>query len=145
MHFKHRGIQAQAKYNKETGKYDLEVHHLPEYFTASHEDEELLRALFESFADDYLYLLGKETDDRSLLHEHLHSICRHLRSDFQPYGERERDGPDCSSGCKHFLKLPGTLGMDWGVCANPASPRVGLWTFEHQGCEQFESDKMEQL
>src|SRR5574342_463058 len=58
----------------------------------------------------------------------LHSICRHLPSDFQPYEERERDGPDCSSGCIHFLKLPGKLGLDWGVCANPASPRAGLLT-----------------
>jgi len=57
------------------------------------------------------------------LHEHLHSICRHLPSDFQPYGERERDGPDCSVGCKHFLKLPGKLGMDWGVCESSQSAR----------------------
>lgn len=75
------------------------------------------------------------------LHEHLHSICRHLPSDFQPYGKRERDAPDCSVGCKHFLKLPGKLGMDWGVCANPASPRAELLTFEHQGCEQFEDNE----
>ncbi|MGZ9166331.1 MAG: DUF3027 domain-containing protein, partial [Anaerolineales bacterium] len=109
--------------------------------TFSHPDQELLREMFESFANDYLYLLGKGTDDRQLLHEHLHSICRRLPSDFQPYGERERDGPDCSSGCKHFLKLPGKLGADWGVCANPASPRAGLLTFEHQGCEKFERDE----
>ncbi len=76
------------------------------------------------------------------LHEHLHSICRRLPSDFQPYGERERNGePDCSVGCKHFLQLPGDLGMDWSVCINPASPRAGLLTFEHQGCEQFEYDE----
>jgi hypothetical protein len=43
------------------------------------------------------------------------------------------------SSCIHFLKLPGKPGLDWGVCANPVSPRVGLLTFEHQGCEQFES------
>jgi hypothetical protein len=81
---------------------------------------------------------GKGMNERPSLHEHLHSICRHLPSDFQPYGERESDGPDCSSGCTHFLKLPRKLGMDWGVCANAASPRAGLLTFEHQGCEQFE-------
>jgi len=27
--------------------------------------------------------------------------------------------------------------MDWGVCANPKSPRAGLLTFEHQGCPEF--------
>jgi hypothetical protein len=141
IHFNYRGIQAHAKYNAETQKYDLEVHHLPESFTFSHSDKEFLRVMFESFADDYLYLLGKGTDERQSLHEHLHSICRHLPSDFQPYGEHERDGPDCSSGCKHFLKLPGQLGLDWGVCVNSASPRAGLLTFEHQGCEKFEGNE----
>ena len=141
LHFNYRGIQARAKYNAETQEYDLEVHHLAESFTFSHSDKELLRVMFESFAADYLYLLGKGTDERQLLHEHLHSICRRLPSDFQPYGERERDGPDCSSGCKHFLKLPGKLGLDWGVCVNPASPRAGLLTFEHQGCENFEGNE----
>lgn len=33
LHFNYRGIQAHAKYNTETQKYDLEVHHLPESFT----------------------------------------------------------------------------------------------------------------
>lgn len=81
--------------------------------------------------------------DKSL-HDHLHSICPHLPSDFQPYGQRERNGePDCSVGCKYFLALPGDLGMDWGVCVNPASPRAGLLTYEHQGCEYFELDETE--
>jgi hypothetical protein len=100
--------------------------------------------MFESFADDYLFLIGKEHDDQPSLRDHLHSICRNLPSDFEPYGKRERNGePDCSVGCKHFLKLPGKLGYDWGVCANPASPRAGLLTFEHQGCEQFEGGNTE--
>jgi hypothetical protein len=34
--------------------------------------------------------------------------------------------------------------LDWGVCANPASPRVGLLTFEHQGCPQYEMDSQEE-
>jgi hypothetical protein len=71
-------------------------------------------------------------DDKPSLHEHLHSICRHMPSDFEPYGERTATeaGADSSSGCKHFLKLSGKLGADSGVCANPASPRAGLLTFE---------------
>lgn len=73
------------------------------------------------------------------LHERLHIVCRHLPSDLQPYGQRIRNGPDCSSGCKYFLQLPGELGLDWGVCVNPRSPRSGLLTFEHQGCEFFEA------
>src|SRR3990172_6130995 len=73
-------------------------------------------------------------------HQQLHSICRHLPTDFEPYGKRVRTGPDCSCGCRHFLKLPGELAFDWGVCLNPRSPRSGLLTFEHQGCEHFEAE-----
>lgn len=73
-------------------------------------------------------------------HQLLHSICRHLPTDFEPYGERVRTGPDCSYGCRHFLNLPGELAYDWGVCLNRRSPRSGLLTFEHQGCEHFEDE-----
>lgn len=77
------------------------------------------------------------------LHQRLLEIVQRLPSDFEPYGGRSREddwGPDCSCGCKYFLPLEGQLGMDWGVCANPASPRAGLLTFEHQGCKAFEAD-----
>ena len=75
------------------------------------------------------------------LHDLLHTVCRHLPTDFEPYGERERNtAADCSCGCCHFLKLPDRLGEDWGVCINPRSPRSGLLTFEHQGCEQLEQE-----
>ena len=74
------------------------------------------------------------------IHEHLHHIVTKMPGDFEPYGTRERDGADCSCGCRHFLKLAGRLGNDWGVCANAASARCGLLTFEHQGCAQFASE-----
>lgn len=64
-----------------------------------------------------------------------------LDSDFAPWGLRDREknyGPDCSCSCKHFLKLAGPEGNDWGVCVNRQSPRKGLLTFEHQGCHFFE-------
>jgi hypothetical protein len=72
-------------------------------------------------------------------HWHLHAVCRHLPTDFEPYGFRGRDdgGNDCSCGCRFFLPLQ-CQPSDWGVCANPNSPRVGLLTFEHQGCHHFE-------
>jgi hypothetical protein len=80
----------------------------------------------------------------SRMHEHLWTLCRCLPSDFQPYGERDRDTveswQDCSCGCRHFLPLQGQLGHDWGVCANSKSPRAGLLTFEHQGCAEFEAE-----
>lgn len=82
-------------------------------------------------------------DTGDTLHEQLHTVCRRLPTDFQPYGKRVRTGFDCSCGCKHFLKLPGRLGFDWGVCINPRSPRSGLLTFEHQGCEFFEAEKQD--
>ena len=76
-------------------------------------------------------------------HEELWRIAQKLPSDFEPYGERDRDadyGPDCSCGCRHFIKLADDLGNDWGICANPASPRCALLTFEHMGCKQFEPE-----
>lgn len=77
------------------------------------------------------------------LHEHLLGIVKKLPTDFEPYGQRDRGtaapSEDCSCGCRHFIPLAGDLGNDWGVCANPNSPRCGLLTFEHMGCPQFES------
>ena len=73
------------------------------------------------------------------IHELFLEKVEYLPSDFQPYGERVRDVvADCSCGCKHFLPLKGALGADWGVCANPKSPRCGKLTFEHQGCYEYE-------
>jgi hypothetical protein len=138
LHFEYREFQTQARYNNEIEKYDPKVHHISDYFTFSHENEKILRDMFEFFADDYLYLIGKGSDDKPSLHEYLHTVNRHLSLDFETYSERERDGADCSCGCKHFLKLTGKLGADRGACAKPVSPRAGLLTFEHQGCEQFE-------
>lgn len=35
-------------------------------------------------------------------------------------------------GCRFFA----ATGMDYGICANPASPLDGSITFEHGGCEE---------
>ena len=40
------------------------------------------------------------------------------------------------------MNLKGSLGYDWGVCANPKSPRTGLLTFE-QGCKEFETSGLD--
>jgi hypothetical protein len=81
------------------------------------------------------------TDARS---DRLRSVLKTIPSDFEPWGARSRErewGPDCSCGCRWFVKLEGTLRYDWGVCHNPRSPRSGLLTFEHQGCREFEGDE----
>ena len=77
-------------------------------------------------------------------HAHLLSIVIRLPTDFEPYGHRARDdgGPDCSGGCRWFLSLE-CHPLDWGVCANPRSPRCGLLTFEHMGCEFFQPKTQE--
>jgi hypothetical protein len=46
--------------------------------------------------------------------------------------------PDCSCGCKWYHALEGDRSGDWGVCFNILSPRCGLLTFEHMGCNGFE-------
>ena len=81
-------------------------------------------------------------------HAPLWSVLRYLPSDFEPYGERSRDddwGPDCSFGCRWYVRLEGDLAADWGVCANSESPRAGLLTWEHQGCHQFEQAEGERI
>jgi len=77
-------------------------------------------------------------------HEQLWQITKKLPSDFEPYGQRNREtewGPDCSCGCAHFHPLEGKEGADWGVCSNDKSPRAGLLTFEHMGCALFCGEK----
>jgi len=81
----------------------------------------------------------KRPTEQRVMHERLWQIVQRLDSDYEPYGKAERDGSDCSCGCRHFVKLAGEIGNDWGVCGNPESPRAGLLTFEHQGCSAFES------
>jgi hypothetical protein len=82
-----------------------------------------------------------------VVHETLWSVVRTDPKDYAPWGEnrdREEGGDasayrgDCSSGCRYYHPLRGALGSDWGVCANEASHRRSLLTFEHQGCPQFE-------
>jgi hypothetical protein len=75
------------------------------------------------------------------LHEHLLQITKALPTDVVPWGQTEVGTyGDCSCGCKWYHVLAGRLGSDWGICANPVSPRSGLLTFEHQGCPEFERD-----
>ena len=76
---------------------------------------------------------------RELTKEIQRLLCERQPNDFEPYGQRERwTASDCSSGCKWFHTLSGPASLDWGVCGNPASPRAGLLTFEHQGCPEIE-------
>lgn len=79
------------------------------------------------------------------LHNQLHLVCIGRPTDFAPYGIRLRNTADCSCGCRHYVLLEGKEGADWGVCANPRSPRAGLLTFEHQGCEFFESEASQEV
>jgi hypothetical protein len=79
-------------------------------------------------------------DDHPGEHGRLLRLMRRHAADYAPYGHAEREWGDCSCGCRWYRKLSGELGMDWGVCTNTASHRVGLLTFEHQGCPQFERE-----
>lgn len=73
-----------------------------------------------------------------------------LPSDYTDYGgqvkrwsDPEKAYPDCST-CKWFVSLSPEdareglhVSHDFGVCANPVSPRAGLLTWEHmagEGC-----------
>lgn len=83
-------------------------------------------------------------EESPISHDHLWSVTKRFPEDYAPHGSVDRwevgAGSDCSCGCRWFAKLEGDLGMDWGVCTNPASHRVGLLTFEHMGCSKFEPE-----
>jgi|ERR1035437_8744893 hypothetical protein len=86
-------------------------------------------------ADELKVMPGYQT------HEQLFQVLKELPTDYAPYGKMERrDLGDCSCGCRWYHLLAGKRGSDWGVCADPASPRSGLLTFEHRGCPQFQRD-----
>jgi hypothetical protein len=82
-------------------------------------------------------------------HSTLFNVLKILPTDYEAYGgqirrweDSEKDYPDCSGGCKHFVPLDGDLKFDWGVCANKKSPRAGLLTWEHQaGVDCFEKEE----
>ncbi|MGC1780979.1 MAG: hypothetical protein WA708_00505 [Acidobacteriaceae bacterium] len=92
-------------------------------------------------------LKRQDTDETRLTpgfqtHDQLWQIARKLPTDYEPYGQMKRETfLDCSGNCRWFHLLAGRRGKDWGVCANPVSPRAGLLTFEHQGCLKYEVDK----
>jgi hypothetical protein len=58
---------------------------------------------------------------------------------------RRQEDPDYSDDwyieqcgrCQYWIPLAGTIGLDWGICTNEASPLDGRAAFEHDGCEQF--------
>ena len=76
----------------------------------------------------------------------LWQVVKILPTDYADYGgavvrwqDPDRTYPDCSAGCRHYRRLHSEYEQvedaDWGVCANPKSPRAGLLTFEHQAGE----------
>lgn len=84
----------------------------------------------------------------------LWQVVMRLPTDYSDYGGNVRRWadpdlpyPDCSNGCRWWRPLYSELQRgadgDWGVCANPDSPRAGLLTFEHQagdGCWECEPE-----
>jgi len=71
------------------------------------------------------------------LHKKLFAICRDAQDYWESGGPGSHGKMDCSCGCKWYLELAGIVGQDWGVCFCPKSPRAGLLTFEHMGCDEF--------
>ena len=99
---------------------------------------QLLRA--GSLLSAYIFAVPMAT------HDELWKIVKKLPSDFEPYGQRNRDtdepSEDCSCDCIHFAKLEGKLGYDWGVCAKTQKVCASaLLTFEHIGCPEFEAEE----
>ena len=51
-------------------------------------------------------------------------------------GYREEWRVEQCLSCVHYIPLDGTLGDDWGACANAASQFDRRVMFEHDGCAQ---------
>ena len=60
------------------------------------------------------------------MHERLWQIVRRLNTDYEPFGKAEREGPDCSAGCRHFIKLAGDMGKT-GVFAATRNRHGSGW------------------
>lgn len=74
-------------------------------------------------------------------HKRLWEVCQDQADYLAGRDTEDHTKPDCSSGCRYFHKLSGDHGADWGVCTEPRSPRAGLLTFEHMGCQFYEKPK----
>lgn len=110
------------------------------------EQEAAIRAQLAELTDE------NRAEGDLTLRDALLGAVKMLPSDFEPFGERKQQGSKpwdgwCSLGCAHFAALGRGLGWlgqglgpEWGVCANPASPRFGLLTFHQQGCPQYEHE-----
>lgn len=72
-----------------------------------------------------------------MLNRRQHSLLKKCCRQWADYMARKMGvdnfGVDCSCGCYYFIELQDS--GDWGVCCNPESPRAGLLTWEHQGCQ----------
>jgi len=117
---------------------DSALHRYLKFLREAKDEDEVLRAT------EAIEHITYSKESQRVTHEQLWETCRKLLQDYQPYGNTDREsgpdgwGQDCSSGCRFYIPLPGNLGFDWGVCVNSRSHRVGLLTFEHQGCFEFE-------
>lgn len=97
-----------------------------------------IKAAMESAEKLWTQWREEQSEKHAREHKHLWTFVKKLPTDFEPYGVRVRESSDCSCGCRYFMTLEGELGMDWGICSNPKSPRAGLLTFEHMGCPEFD-------
>jgi hypothetical protein len=76
-------------------------------------------------------------------HLQLWQVCRNQEDYDAGTDTKDHELPDCSCGCKFFHPLLGEVKSDWGICSQPQSPRAGLLTFEHMGCQYFERGNVE--
>ena len=101
--------------------------------------EKVGKILEEITLEDYGHSrhFKKRVSDR---HKLLWQVCRDKPSYEDGTDTEQHNKPDCSCGCVFHHALDGITGMDWGVCCCPQSPRAGLLTFEHMGCQFWTKD-----
>lgn len=133
-------LRKRAKQLREAGDYDWSKGR-KESAQATHDQTRVIELKVKEM-EKQLPQTPARIDHKALL-----AIMKQLPGDYKPWGSDDRDAPpdlwapDCSCGCVFQARIEGSLGADWGVCTNPDSHRVGLLTFEHQGCRKFVQGK----
>ena len=69
---------------------------------------------------------------------HIRWIKSQTRGSGKPYKD-DWYSQQCG-GCRFYIRLQGKLRADWGAYSNARSPRDGIATFEHDGCDAFVAD-----
>ena len=77
---------------------------------------------------------GNDTRHNSECHQRWRS--RRNRDTADPAYPHQWYAEQCG-GCRYWIALRGTLGLDYGLCSHTVSTYDGQLRFEHDGCDAY--------